>query len=68
MINSDYARTARAKGVPEWRVITRHVMRNALIPLVTVIALNIGAVPLSCGSALVQAEGDADDCVDVLLP
>jgi ABC-type dipeptide/oligopeptide/nickel transport system permease component len=54
--------------VPEWRVITRHVMRNALIPLVTVIALNIGAVPLSCGSALVQAEGDADDCVDVLLP
>jgi peptide/nickel transport system permease protein len=44
VINSDYARTARAKGVPEWRVITRHVMRNALIPLVTVIALNIGAV------------------------
>jgi peptide/nickel transport system permease protein len=44
VINSDYARTARAKGLPEWRVITRHVMRNALIPLVTVIALNIGAV------------------------
>ena len=44
VINSDYARTARAKGVAEWRVITRHVMRNALIPLVTVIALNIGAV------------------------
>jgi peptide/nickel transport system permease protein len=44
VINSDYARTARAKGVVEWRVIVRHVMRNALIPLVTVIALNIGAV------------------------
>jgi peptide/nickel transport system permease protein len=44
VINSDYARTARAKGVPEWRVIMRHVFRNALIPLVTVIALNIGAV------------------------
>jgi peptide/nickel transport system permease protein len=43
-INSDYARTARAKGVPEWRVVTRHVMRNALIPLVTVIALNVGAI------------------------
>jgi peptide/nickel transport system permease protein len=44
VINSDYVRTARAKGVAEWRVITRHVMRNALIPLVTVIALNVGAV------------------------
>ncbi len=44
VINSDYARTARAKGVPEWKVIMRHVFRNALIPLVTVIALNIGAV------------------------
>ncbi len=44
VINSDYARTARAKGVPEWRVITRHVFRNALLPLVTVITLNLGAV------------------------
>jgi peptide/nickel transport system permease protein len=44
VINSDYARTARAKGVPEWRVILRHVFRNALIPLVTVIALNVGAL------------------------
>jgi peptide/nickel transport system permease protein len=44
VINSDYARTARAKGVAEWKVIMRHVFRNALIPLVTVIALNIGAV------------------------
>jgi peptide/nickel transport system permease protein len=44
VINSDYARTARAKGVPEWRVIMRHVFRNALIPLVTVIALNVGAL------------------------
>jgi peptide/nickel transport system permease protein len=43
-INSDYVRTARAKGVAEWRVITRHVVRNALIPLVTVIALNVGAL------------------------
>jgi peptide/nickel transport system permease protein len=44
VINSDYARTARAKGVSEWRVIMRHVFRNALIPLVTVIALNVGAL------------------------
>ncbi|MEN3343186.1 MAG: glutathione transport system permease protein [Actinomycetota bacterium] len=44
VINSDYARTARAKGVPEWRVVMRHVFRNALIPIVTVTALNFGAV------------------------
>jgi peptide/nickel transport system permease protein len=44
VINSDYVRTARAKGLNEWRVITRHVVRNALIPLVTVIALNVGAL------------------------
>jgi peptide/nickel transport system permease protein len=44
VINSDYVRTARAKGLAEWRVITHHVVRNALIPLVTVTALNIGAL------------------------
>jgi len=44
VINTDYVRTARAKGLPEWKVIMRHVFRNALIPLTTVSALNIGAV------------------------
>jgi peptide/nickel transport system permease protein len=44
VINSDYVRTARAKGVPEPRVIVRHVMRNALIPLTTVAALNLGGL------------------------
>ena len=36
--------TARAKGVSEWRVIMRHVFRNALIPITTVAALNFGAL------------------------
>jgi peptide/nickel transport system permease protein len=44
VINSDYIRTARAKGVPEALVITRHILRNALIPVVTVGALNFGAL------------------------
>jgi peptide/nickel transport system permease protein len=44
VINSDYIRTARAKGVPEWRLILRHVVRNALIPLTTVVSLNLGAL------------------------
>ncbi|MGH2936289.1 MAG: ABC transporter permease [Gaiellaceae bacterium] len=44
VLNADYVRTARAKGLPEWRVVMGHVFRNALIPIVTVSALNIGAV------------------------
>jgi peptide/nickel transport system permease protein len=44
VINMDYVRTARAKGVSEWRVIMRHVFRNALIPIVTVAALNFGGL------------------------
>jgi peptide/nickel transport system permease protein len=44
VINSDYVRTARAKGLAERRVIMRHTFRNALIPLVTLIALSFGAL------------------------
>jgi peptide/nickel transport system permease protein len=44
VINSDYVRTARAKGVSERRVIMRHVFRNALIPITTVAALNAGGL------------------------
>ena len=41
-LNADYVRTARAKGVPRGQVIRRHALRNALIPVVTVMALDIG--------------------------
>lgn len=42
VLSQDYVRTARAKGVP-WRVIiTRHALRNALIPIITVIGLFLG--------------------------
>ena len=44
VINSDYVRTARAKGLPERTVIMKHGFRNALIPLITVIALNFGGL------------------------
>ena len=43
-LNSDYMRTARAKGISERRVIWRHAFRNALIPLATFAAIDIGAV------------------------
>lgn len=41
-INSDFVRTARAKGLPECRVILKHVMQNSLIPVVTVIGSLLG--------------------------
>jgi peptide/nickel transport system permease protein len=44
VLQSDYLRTARAKGVKESRVLTRHAMRNALIPLTTQVALDIGLI------------------------
>ncbi len=42
--NADYVRTARAKGVPERRVVGHHILRNALIPAVTVWALDVAAL------------------------
>lgn len=37
-----YVRTARAKGLTEWTVVTRHALRNALIPVITVIGIEMG--------------------------
>ena len=42
VINLDYVRTARAKGLSEWFVICRHALRNAALPLVTVAGLQFG--------------------------
>jgi peptide/nickel transport system permease protein len=42
VINLDYVRTARAKGLSEWLVICRHALRNAALPIVTVIGLQFG--------------------------
>ena len=42
--NSDYLRTARAKGISDRRILVRHALRNALIPIVTVAAIDIGAI------------------------
>jgi peptide/nickel transport system permease protein len=40
--NEDYVRTARAKGAPEWLVIRSHILRNALLPVVTMLGMDIG--------------------------
>jgi peptide/nickel transport system permease protein len=43
-MGEDYVRTARAKGLSERRVMTRHVLRNSLIPIVTIFGLDFGAL------------------------
>ena len=43
-LSMDYVRTAYAKGLSSWQVIIRHVLRNALIPVVTLIALDIPTI------------------------
>ncbi len=52
-MNEDYVRTARAKGLSERRVMTRHVLRNSLIPIVTLFGLDFGA--LLGGAIVVEA-------------
>ncbi len=44
VLRQDYVRTARAKGLGEVRVISRHALKNAFIPVVTVIGLNVGSL------------------------
>jgi peptide/nickel transport system permease protein len=44
VLREDYVRTARAKGVPERMVILRHALRNALLPVVTVLGMQVGAL------------------------
>ena len=52
VLQQDYVRTARAKGAQERAVVFRHALRNALIPVVSVIGFQIGA--LMGGSAIVE--------------
>jgi len=48
-LNEDYVRTARAKGAPEWVVMRSHVLRNALLPVVTMLGMDVG---LALGGAI----------------
>jgi len=56
-INDDYVRTARAKGLTERRVMRHHVLRNSLIPIVTLWGLDFGAV-LGGGAILTETVFD----------
>jgi peptide/nickel transport system permease protein len=50
VMGEDYVRTARAKGVIPWRVVFKHALRNAMLPTVTVIGLQVG---LLMGGAII---------------
>jgi peptide/nickel transport system permease protein len=53
VLNLDFVRTARAKGLDETKVVTRHVLRNALLPMVTLIGLQAGT--MLGGSVVVES-------------
>ncbi|MGO4666750.1 ABC transporter permease [Bosea sp. 2RAB26] len=53
VLNLDFVRTARAKGMDETRVVVRHVLRNALLPMVTLIGLQAGT--MLGGSVVVES-------------
>jgi len=53
VLDSDYIRTARAKGLPARLITRRHALRNALLPVISVVALNVGY--LMSGTVLVES-------------
>lgn len=50
VMNMDYVKTARSKGIPEWKVYIKHVFRNALIPVITVLCFRL---PMLVGGTVV---------------
>jgi len=72
VLGEDFVRTARAKGVPEGRVLFRHALRNALLPVITVAGLQFGSLLSGAiivekvfarpglGTTLIEAIGERD--------
>ena len=52
VVRQDYIRTARAKGIPEGTIVRKHALKNGLIPVITVIGINLGT--LVAGSVVVE--------------
>ena len=53
VLDQDYVRTARAKGLRDWLVLTRHALPNALIPVVTILGLQLG--DLLSGAIIIES-------------
>lgn len=52
VINQDYIRTSKSRGIPKWTIVTSHTFKNAMIPVMTAISLRFGG--FMAGSALVE--------------
>lgn len=52
VLESDYITLARSKGVPEWKVVWKHALRNAAIPVITIMGLQI--TRLASGSVIIE--------------
>ncbi len=48
VLRNDYIRTARAKGMSEWRVTLKHGLRNAILPIIAMIGLDVGNLHVGC--------------------
>ena len=46
-LNEDYVRTARAKGASEWRVLRKHVLRNALMPVIAMLSMDMVVISIT---------------------
>jgi peptide/nickel transport system permease protein len=53
MLSSDFVRTARAKGLTEWAVVFRHALKNSLLPVVTIMAIQVA--DLLTGAVIVES-------------
>lgn len=53
VLRQDYIRTARSKGLSEWTVVSRHALRNALIPVITIVGIQMGYL---LGGAIIVEE------------
>ena len=53
VVNQEYILTAEAKGLSEWRIVTRHMLRNALLPCVTMLCVSVAGI--FSGSFIVES-------------
>src|SRR5690606_36742513 len=52
VLQQDYVRTARAKGLPAWMVVGKHALKNVMVPVITVIGISFGL--LLSGSVVIE--------------
>ena len=62
MYDADYVRTARAIGMGEWRVLRTQVLRNALLPIVTMLGMDLGLAFAAASSSSAPSTSPGSAC------